>query len=67
MGLGDEMVSTLPRNARDVGFIPFLDTIFPIFITPMRLIAVIRILYKLCAELLLNLPCVDVHEATACM
>ena len=27
--------STLARNARDVGSIPALGTIFPIFITPM--------------------------------
>ena len=32
------MVSTLARNARDVGSIPALGTIFPIFITPMTYI-----------------------------
>ena len=32
--LGGEMVSTLGWNARDVGSIPALGTIFHIFITP---------------------------------
>ena len=32
--LGVVMVSTLARNARDVGSIPALGTIFTIFITP---------------------------------
>ena len=31
------MVSTLAWNARDVGYIPTLDAIFPILITPMTL------------------------------
>ena len=29
------MVSTLAQNARDVGSVPALGTIFPIFIKPM--------------------------------
>ena len=36
--LGGIMDSTLSRNARDVGIIPTLGTIFPIFITPMTLV-----------------------------
>ena len=32
--LGSVMVSTQVRNARDVGSIPALGAIFPIFITP---------------------------------
>ena len=36
--LGGVIVSTLARNARDVGSIPALGTIFPIFITPMTLV-----------------------------
>ena len=31
--LGGVMVCTLTRNARDLGSIPILDAIFPIFIT----------------------------------
>ena len=35
--LGDVMVSTLAQNARGVGSIPALGTIFPIFITSTTL------------------------------
>ena len=35
--LGGIMVSTLAQNASDVGSIPLLGTIFPIFITPTTL------------------------------
>ena len=52
------MVSTLARNAKDVGSIPTLAAIFHIFITPTMLVALTMILYKLCAVWLLNLPCV---------
>ena len=52
--LGDVMVSTLALNARDVCSIPTLGTIFPIFVTPTTLVAVTRVLYKLCAVWLLN-------------
>ena len=53
--LGGVMISTLGQNVRDVGLIPALGTIFPIFITAMPLGAVTMIL---CAVWLLNLPCV---------
>ena len=36
--LGGVMVSTLARNARDVGSIPTLGTILPIFIIPTILV-----------------------------
>ena len=36
--------STLAENARDVGLIPALDTLFPIFISPMALVTVTMIL-----------------------
>ena len=45
--LADIIDSTLTRSARDVGLIPALGAIFPIFITPMRLITIIIIQYKL--------------------
>ena len=35
--LGDPLVSTLAWNVRDVGLIPALGTIFPIFVTPTTL------------------------------
>ena len=38
---------TLAQNARDVCSNPALGTVFPIFVTPMTLIAVTMILYKL--------------------
>ena len=42
------MVNTFAWNARDMGLPPTLGTIFPIFITPMTLLAVSRIVYELC-------------------
>ena len=36
--LGAEIVSTLTWNARDVGLIPNLGAVFPIFITFMELL-----------------------------
>ena len=61
------MVSTLAQNARGVGSIPALGTIFPIFNTPMTLTAVIKILYKLCAVRLLKLPLVYRGKYIVCM
>ena len=52
--IDDVMVSTLTLNTRDVGSIPALDVIFPIFITPMTLVSVTMILYKLRTVWLLN-------------
>ena len=37
--LGGVLLSTLAWNARDVGSIPGLGTVFPIFITPTTLVA----------------------------
>ena len=48
--------SILPRNSRDLGLSPALGTLYPIFVTP--LVAVTKILYQLCTEWLLNLPCI---------
>ena len=62
-GLGGEIISTLAQNARDVGSIPTLGIIFPIFITPMTLVAVTMILYKVSVVWLLNLPCVSKCKA----
>ena len=60
--------STLARNARDVGSIPALDTMFNItFVAPMPLVAATRILYKLHALWLLNLPCVCKCKAITCV
>ena len=50
------MVSTLAWNARDVGSIPAIDIIFPIFITPTTPVSITGILSKLCTVWLLNLP-----------
>ena len=53
MGMGDIREpmwcngTTLAQNARDVGSIPVLATIFSIFITLTTLIAMTMILYKL--------------------
>ena len=44
------MVSPLAQNAKDVGLIPTLGTLFPIFITSMALVAITMILYKLQTE-----------------
>ena len=59
--------STLARNARCVGSIRALGTIIPIFISPMTLVAMSMILYKLCTAWLLNLPCVCICKTTTCM
>ena len=40
------VISTLAWNVRDVGSIPTLSMIFPIFITPTTVVAVTRILCK---------------------
>ena len=61
--LGCVMLSTLAWNAREVGSILTLGT----FITPKTLVAMTRILYKLCTVLSLNLRCVHVCEVNACM
>ena len=61
-GLCGEMVRTLAPNARDVGSIPAQGTTFPIFISPINLVTVTMILYKL-----LNLLYVCVCTVTACM
>ena len=50
--------SKLAQNARDVGSIPALATIFPVLVTPTTLVALNIILYKLRVVGLLNLPCV---------
>ena len=50
--------STLGWNVRDAGSIPALGTMFPIFITPMRLFAMIMIFVMLWPVWLLNLPSV---------
>ena len=47
------MVSTLAWNAKDVGLIPALGTIFPIVIRPMTLVAMTMIFYSVvvCTDL----------------
>ena len=52
-----EIEHASPEMAKGVGSNPALDTIFPMFITPTTLVAVTRILYKLHAKWLLDLPC----------
>ena len=52
------MVNALAQNGRDIGLIPTLGAIFPIFTTPTTLVDVTVILYKLYTVWLLNLPCV---------
>ena len=42
------MVSRVVQNGRDVASIPAVGTLFPIFITPMTLVAINRIMSKLC-------------------
>ena len=61
------MVSTLERIARGVGLNPALVVIFPICITPKALVTMTRILYKLCAVWLLNLPSECISTLLACM
>ena len=63
--LGGVMVSTLTRNARDVGSISALGPVFPIFIIPMTLVPLIRILSTICG-VWLHLPCVCICRVTAC-
>ena len=53
--------STMARNTRDVGLSPALGTIFPIFITPMTLVAVTMMLYNLLSVWLWSLPCTCVY------
>ena len=66
--LGGVIVSIRAWNARDVGLIPALGNIFPIFITPLtkKLLVMTMILYKLLA-VWLNLPSVDGYTVTACI
>ena len=45
--LGGILVSILAHNARDMGSIPVLDTIFYIFITSITLVAETMIMFKL--------------------
>ena len=61
------IVNILSWNARNVGSIPALGTIFPISMTPTTLVAAIMILYKLYAAWLLNILCVCICNNTACM
>ena len=60
------MVSTLAWNA-NTNPIPALGTIFPIFITPMTLVVVTKIMYKLCSFWLFSLAYVYMCMATSCM
>ena len=57
----------MAQNARDVALIPTLGTMFLIFLTPITLVAMTMIMYKLCAVCFLNLPCVCKCKAIACM
>ena len=61
------IVSILDLNARDVGLIPTLDTIFCMFIVPTTPVAVTRILYKLQDERLWNLPYVCERSWSVCI
>ena len=63
--LGGVMVSKQIQNAKDVCSMTSLDTMFPIFITPSTLDAVIMIL--LCAVWVLNLPYVCLCKITVCV
>ena len=65
--LGGVIISTLVQNVRDTGLILVLGTIFPIFITPITLVAMTMMLYKLCAVWLLNLPFMYIFKMTARM
>ena len=73
MGVGVVVTSgsihgVMAQNARDVGSIPTLGIIFPIFITPTILVAATMIMYKLQPVWLLNLPRMYVPcKAIACM
>ena len=60
--------STLAWNTRDMGSSPALDTVLPIFVTPVTLVGVTMMLYKLHAVWLLNhVYPVYICKATACM
>ena len=59
--LGGEMVAHRPGMPEMWVRGPALGTIFPIFITPMTLVSMTMILYKLRAEWLLNLPLKDLQ------
>ena len=61
------MVSTLARNAKDVGSNTILETLFSIFIIRRSPVAMTMILYKVHIVWLLNLPCVCICTVTACM
>ena len=50
-----------------VGSIPTLCTIFPIFITPETAVVITKILYKLSAVWLLRLPCICVCMYGHCL
>ena len=67
--LGGQIDSTLVWNARDVGPIHALGAIFPIFITPVTLVDMTKILYKLCDVWLLHLHvvCTYVWSLPVCM
>ena len=59
--------SLLAQNVGDVGSGPTLGMVFPICITPMTLVVVTMILYKICTVWLLNLLCVCICMAITCM
>ena len=59
--------STLVWNARDMYSSPNLGTVFPMFITPATMVTMAMNLYKLHAVWLVNLPCVGICKAIACM
>ena len=61
------MVCTLAWNAKDVGFDFRSRRDISNFHHPHDSGAVTRILYKLCVVWLLNLPCVCICNAIACM
>ena len=65
--LAGVIVSPLAWNVRYVGLIPARGTIFPIFITPTKLVAVTRILYKFHTVCLLNLHRLCLYMDIACM
>ena len=61
------MVSIPAQNTRVVGLYSALTIIFPILIIAATPIGVACMQYKLCAVLLLNLPCVCKCKCIACM
>ena len=63
---GDVTFSILERNPGGVGLNPALVAMFRIFITPYDTGCRSRILNKVCAIRLLNLPCARVKDI-ACM